>query len=45
MDPNPDAIKEDLNRFRNSFCEKFNKVQKVNSHFLIHLSVFQLEYK
>ncbi|QCE13238.1 hypothetical protein DEO72_LG11g231 [Vigna unguiculata] len=29
MDPNPDAIKEDLNRFRYSFSENFNKVQKL----------------
>ncbi|KOM27899.1 hypothetical protein LR48_Vigan468s006100 [Vigna angularis] len=29
MDPNPDAIKEDLNRFRYSVSENFNKVQKL----------------
>lgn len=47
MDPNPDAIKEDLNRFRYSVSENFNKVQKVTSHFVIHnhFSVFLLEYE
>ncbi|ESW10878.1 hypothetical protein PHAVU_009G245800 [Phaseolus vulgaris] len=29
MDPNPDTIKEDLNRFRHSVSENFNKVQKL----------------
>ena len=45
MDPNPDTIKEELNRFRHSVSENFNKVQKVISHFVIHnhFFVFQLD--